>query len=563
MKKYFEDFKNLIKTPLFSVPVFAAALLSFAWQLTRFNIGIDDVVRKRYFTGGLFAQGRFSGPVLSTLSGFVKPFPFFEPFFGVLLLIAASFSLAILLRRASKDGLPVPVLSFFASLFVSYPLIAEIFVYKGSDFYTGVGFFLSAVSLLVMDGVFSDRTTDGGNKKRFGPAGGVVVTAAIQFFLVSLYESFAAVYLVLAGIYFFTCVYFRKTPVNTGACEKAENREKPCRLRDLLLLALPLVAGVVLEYLFGLAVNAIFDFGIPNYAANNIAIPENFSLGYVKDVLYLLFRRFFLAGGWYLPIAFFAAAFLISVPVFIVCAVKKKSLAVVFAALGVYAGLFGIGLLVGGSVKYRTCVSLAPFTAFFIAFLFHVLTRSLKKNAGKIVAAVLAAVLVLSQCAAMNYAFDSNDLRWREEKTVLTACAETLTKGGYDVENKPVIFIGEYRLSDEVLARKYVRSGDPLYVFVKKAANKAGFNLATTDLDDTFVLETCMAGFGSVITWGVFDAYSCNEGLLLVFDQLGYRFIQGTAERYEELSKEEEKYPVFNETGEITELEDVIVVRFG
>ena len=46
MKKYFEDFKNLIKTPLFSVPVFAAALLSFAWQLPRFNIGIDDVVRK-------------------------------------------------------------------------------------------------------------------------------------------------------------------------------------------------------------------------------------------------------------------------------------------------------------------------------------------------------------------------------------------------------------------------------------------------------------------------------------------------------------------------------------
>ena len=39
--------------------------------------------------------------------------------------------------------------------------------------------------------------------------------------------------------------------------------------------------------------------------------------------------------------------------------------------------------------------------------------------------------------------------------------------------------------------------------------------------------------------------------------------IEDIAERYEELSKEEEKYPVFNETGEITELEDVIVVRFG
>ncbi len=570
MKRFFGEMKSIITDWRCAVPVLVTALLSFGLQLTRFNIGVDDMVRFRYLNGGLFSQGRFASPVVSYMFGFVKAFPFFEPFLGVLFLIASAFLMILLFKRASGGKLYSGVLTVLACVFLSYPLINEIFVYKGSDLYTGVGYFLTVVALLTVTGIFDKKeiAEEQGTAAKKSPVKGAVirlcVTALIMMFTVSMYEAFAPVYLVLASLYVFTKILFGpgKMP---GERSVGKDAKGPRFIREYLTVILPAAIGIVLEFLIGLVVTSVVDFGSQIPAGSSIYIPEEFSASYFTDMFYQIFRKFYLAGLWYLPIGFFVFCGFLAVCAFIITGIVKKRWSGIVPAVGTFIGLFGIAFLTGGSVKYRTCLSFAPFVAYFIALLVFLAGSplpGLRDKASRIGSQVAAILIICAQILSLNLCFYGNDVRWQEEKAVLIDCGEALCADeSFDIAEKPVIFIGDYRLSDKALSFKYVRADDPLYTAVKKGALAMGFHLETTDLDDTFVLATCQSDFGSVISWGIHDSFSCNEELLLVFRELGYEFIPGTAERYDELTENIDAFPVFNETGIITELDDCIVVR--
>ena len=566
MNSFSGELKSIFKKPSAWCPVAVTAAASYLYEVTHFNVGIDDMVRSRYLGGGLFSQGRFSSTLISYMFGFVKPYPFFEPFLAVLFLTAAAFLMMIVFKRASDSKIPAPFLTFFACLFVSYPLINEIFVYKGADLYTGIGFFLTAVSVLLTDNIF---TPEEGVPRKKTVSRGVVrllISTGIWIFVMSMYEAFAAVYLVTAALFVFTAVWFRRP-----GCEKPFLR--------LLLFIAPALAGIVLEFLIGKVILSLVTFPNAIPSGSSVAVPDSFSLKYFSSVIYALMRKIFLAGIWYYPAGLFAFTLVLSVPLFIAAAVRRKSFTVIWCALAAYAGLFGIGLLAGGSLKYRTCQSFAPFTAFIIAFTFFIIFTFFEKKLKKRLAnkskkpdnipgrlavpfAAAGVLLVAASVVSINRAFIDNNARWNEEKAVLTACGDELISGKYDITEKPVIFIGEYTLSDGIMRRKYVRADDPVYKAFKSAANGLGFRLSTTDLDETYVVAACQSDFGSVISWGVEDKYGCNEELLLIFKYLGYNLIQGETERYLELTEEIGNFPCEGDYV-IEELPDAVVVRFS
>ena len=577
MKSFFSDMKKIISDPRCLIPVAATALLSYGWQMFRFNIGIDDVVRSRYLGGGLFSQGRFSSTLVSYMFGQYKAMPFFEPFLATVFLTFSAFLLILLFMRASKGAFSRTALTFMACLFVSYPLINELFVYKGSELYMGIGYMLCAVSLLTVSGIFRKTDISGGSfdqcepspesaaadtkKRRRSIMLRLVSSTLIWIFLASLYEAFAAVYLVLASLYVFTEIYFGQKRIK----DLPGKNDGTFYIRKFFICSAPMAAGVLIEFAAGLIITKLVDFGTAIPAGSGIYIPEEINAEYFVNILYSIFRRFFLAGLWYVPVLLFAICAVISLILFIVTGIVKRRASVILCAAGTLAGLFGLAVLTGGSIKYRTCLSFAPFVAYVIALLVHKARRLPGKrfSARRIVSFVGAAALVIVQTVSINLCFYDNDVRWKEDKALLTLCGEALKNDGrFDTDEMPVIFIGDYRMSDNVLSRKYVRADDPVYKAVKKAAVSLGFSLDTTDLDDQYVIATCQSDFGSVIGWGIHDKYSCNEELLLIFKELGYEFKPGTAERYEELSEELESFPVFNETGEVTVLSDCVVVRF-
>ena len=565
MKSFFGDLKNIISDRRCSIPVILTALLSFGWQLTRFNVGIDDTVRFRYFGGGSFSQGRFAGVIVKYMFGLVKAFPFFEPFLAVLFLTAAAFLMILLFKRAAKGAVPDGILTFFACAFVSYPLINEIFVYKGSDINICVGYFLTAVALLITSGIFRKRENSDEKPSAKSIVLRLVSATLVMIFTVSLYEALAAVYLVTASLLIFAeiTVSEKKTMKKDLTETPEEKTPEPHYGRNFFILLIPAAAGTVIEYIAGLIVNSLVDFEYSIPAGAGIYLPESLNGEYFVNMIYTIGRRLFLAGIWYFPVGMFVFCLAASLAVFIAVGIVKKRGTAALCAIGTYAGLFGIPILAGGTVKYRNCIEFAPFVAFMLAFLICIATLRFKGNGRRIIANVLAGIIIILQAVSLNISFYDNDLRWQEEKAVLVDCGEALTSDeNLNLKEKPVIFIGDYRLSDNILSRKYVRADDPVYKLIKGAALGAGFKLETTDLDDEYVLAVCQSDFGSVISWGIHDAYSCNEELLLVFKELGYEFTQGSRERYDELTANLEAFPVFNETGVFTELEDCIVVRF-
>lgn len=522
--------KGFLKDLKFVVPLVLTLLAGFGYQLFNLSIGIDDLVSERYVGGVLQSQGRFSSVFLHYLFGFEGFVPYVKTLFGVIFLFFGALLFCVVLKKASRDTLPRLFYTFFACAFVSYPLINEIFIYKGSDLNTGLGYALTAVGLL-----FAENAISAGLKNKRIFIVNFIYAIITWIFLMSLYEAFAFVYVMSVCLVLFI--------------EKSTGKEA---FRKIVLYAAPLVIGIIVEYLIGLIANSIFDFGYVGSTGSTIAFSSD-----VVSVIFQLYRKLCLAGLWYLPIGLFVVAGILSIPMFVVSAVKNKKPIIILYAFGVWLSLFALGILTAGCVKYRTCLNFGPFVAFVFAYIGYKLVKRFDTKPVKAAAFFLAIMLIVFQVIELNVRFSDNILRWNEEKQVLISVGEEIREN-CDYKNKPVIFVGEYKLSDNIMSRKFVKSDDKIYVSYTKFMKALGLSPETYDYDGTYVLATAQSDFGSLISWGTDDKYACNEELLLAFEYLGFEFKSGTLEQYEELSSDTSAY----ERG-INEFEDYVVYFWG
>jgi hypothetical protein len=234
-----------------------------------------------------------------------------------------------------------------------------------------------------------------------------------------------------------------------------------------------------------------------------------------------------------------------------------------------------MGFIKAGDLKYRICQAhgiFVPFTLMLLAYFIIVKLKTIKKatvaKAAEISLTIICGALIFAQTVSLWQYFNHDYRRWTEEKAALTEIAELLENTPAASE-KPVIFLGEFPLSEEVMTHKFVRSDNPLYKAFIKLWSVAGGSLDTTDCDETYVLYRAQGQNGSVITWGI-DAFDeCNTELLNIMEYLGYTFIQGSIEQYEELSQSTFEEIFENADTEktasatITEKDEYIVVFFG
>ena len=548
MKKFWNEFLAFIKKPSFTVPLILTLIMGYGFAVTHFTVGIDTLARSRYINGQLFAQGRFSSSLVSYFFRFTDAYPFAEDFFAVILLFFAAATLCVVLKNASEDRLHYPVYPVFACLFVSYPLINEIFIYNGASLNVAIGYLLTGISLLITDRTLAAML----RKEKKKQAAGTVVTILIWGFLMSLYESFVFVYvlcvcmvLILNGLY-------------------GEKREKSFLPKKIAVYAFPLICGVAAEFIFGKIASLIFDFPGQAYAANTVVIPDRFSLGTIVSAVYTLFRRCFLNAFWYLPIFIFAVCMILSTIQCVILCVKKKSAWYLLFYAGMYFSLFAIGLMKFGDLKYRTAQAFAIFTSFVLILTLQYLLTKYKKPWLRIAFLSLCGLLIFYQAVDLSRHFSDNYRRWEEEKNVLLSVGNRLqSEYAETLQSKPVVFIGEYHLSESILDDKYVRADDPGYLALKKVWSIFGGDLSTSDYDETHVLVRAQHENTSVISWGIDSFDDGNTELLNILKYLGYSFIQSSYEQYLEAAELTEALPAYPETGYITETEDYIVVNFG
>ena len=147
-----QEFGYFLKNAKFRAALGLTLLLSYGYAIATTRVSIDSLEGERYIgTGGvMLSTGRFGMNLWAAVLGYGRAEPSYA--FGIdllaaLLLALAAVSFCALLRKAAQDRISMFGYGLFACLFVSYPLMNEIWEYSGANVCVCGGYLLDAVAL--------------------------------------------------------------------------------------------------------------------------------------------------------------------------------------------------------------------------------------------------------------------------------------------------------------------------------------------------------------------------------------------------------------------------------
>lgn len=534
MKSY-EEWKNNInyffKNRWYMICVTITAVMSFGFTLTNPTISIDDLSIDYYFKqGGLLAQGRFTPILLDKIFHIYNFRPFMLDGLAVLSLIAAAILWSTLFKKVSGNQLKLTSYIVFSSLFISYPLLNEIFIYMGFGFSICLGHALIPLLLILTYDAMEHNEI-----KRLIP---VSVLASFTF---ALYESLVAVYLL--GIFtIFILQYF------------FQNKYR--KFREMLTTgayyALPMFLGVFIFKLLSKAIFIVGGISKSSYADNSLQWSKGIFLT-LKELILELGFYYGVNAFVYLPITFMVIAVLITIAMIIRYGILERSFTITILFLGSLISLIALSILQGSATKYRACLVFSVFNAFIFMLLFQFLQQLNKRIYIRIYSAVLF-VFVIWQVNDLNKWFYCDFLRYQEEENAARLVGYELEKE-FDLK-KPVVFVGNYQVSDYIKDMVYVKSSS----ITGRLVNK----FLAVEEPGKYAYKLNQTNGVSFLDWGVGFSFPGNISQAHLFFQfLGYDFVaDNEAIRLEamELTKDKPEWP---KKGSIYETENYVVVNFG
>ena len=188
-----QEFGYFLKNAKFRAALGLTLLLSYGYAIATTRVSIDSLEGDRYIgTGGvMLSTGRFGMNLWAAVLGYGRAEPSYA--FGIdllaaLLLALAAVSFCALLRKAAQDRISMFGYGLFACLFVSYPLMNEIWEYSGANVCVCGGYLLDAAALNLLWDARQPGVLWRGRALRMGAA------ALCLMVVCSSYESLAAVF---------------------------------------------------------------------------------------------------------------------------------------------------------------------------------------------------------------------------------------------------------------------------------------------------------------------------------------------------------------------------------
>ena len=295
-----QEFGYFLKNAKFRAALGLTLLLSYGYAIATTRVSIDSLEGDRYIgTGGvMLSTGRFGMNLWAAVLGYGRAEPSYA--FGIdllaaLLLALAAVSFCALLRKAAQDRISMFGYGLFACLFVSYPLMNEIWEYSGANVCVCGGYLLDAAALNLLWDARQPGVPWRGRALHMGAA------ALCLMVVCSSYESLAAVY-VLAVFALLTLEQLLA----------AERPRLAAVLTEGLWYAAALVGGLCLRVLVTSGIHLV----LPQAAANGATeiLWAFYPFVYLAKLLVKsILINYALRGCFYLPIAELAVA----VPVFV------------------------------------------------------------------------------------------------------------------------------------------------------------------------------------------------------------------------------------------------------
>lgn len=570
LQKWKDSFTVLWGSRLYRAVLSLTALCSYGFLVTHHTVGIDDTPYALYFEEGLNAiVGRWFLFLLNKIFHVAEFAPFIVDLAGVLILMAAVTVWGALLYSICGDRAPRWGYLFFSCIFLSCPLLAEVYPYYLHNG-VSVGYLCTGISLCFFREL---PECEGGQRKSLAMAAGM---AFFLFAALGCYESFMIVW--LSGIFLVLLT------------EKYMNM--PCRVCRLLgITVLSAVAAIILRSMMIEGLIRIFSLGYLRGEAVQRSVGEIlgwlFESGAAAEFAMAVKRfyvMYFVFGYAYYPVRIFViASFFIGI-YGLYSALKRKNPWIFVLTAGCFVSCFLLVPVEGKTTLYRAAQFLpviCGYGVFLAAFAVGRLqsgkvrpdeergretgktgrVRQMCPGAGKIMTVLsilLFGAVLWNQCFEMNKWFYVDWLKY-ESAVSLAEQIDMELKKNFD-SSKPVVFIGNYAPPKSIIGDAYVEYGTETFFKMKRL----------TDPIDEHLLEKFYREYGvwvaqtpalSVYEWGV-NAFGTDEELARFFAMHGLSVTANTnPEYFDEASAYFLNMPPFPEEGSVEDRGEYIIVR--
>lgn len=555
------------------------AVCAYGYKVTNVTIGIDDTPSLYYFEEGLIAiVGRWVLFLLNKVISLAEFAPFVTDFAAVLLLIAAAIVWSALFYSVFGEKIPMTGYAYFAAVFVSCPLISEVFTYFLHNG-IAIGYLSCAVSLCCMrewqNSMRKPRKGSGLWEKPDCPAVTKLAAAAVFLWIaMGCYESFMILW--LAGL----LLLLLSERIRLGTERTARTGERGV-FGTLAGGALAALAAVLLRSLMIVVLTKAFHLEYLQGEAVQRSVTEMLGwmvqTGAFGELIMILKRTFVLYGVFayaYLPIRIFVLSAVVITVVTLVRVIRGRDLWALILLPTAYLAAFSLLFIEGKATLYRSAQFLPVFCGYGVLLFVYAVwkvtawweRKTQKSQNSRIcrgvrgIAILVLAVIVWNQCMDMTKWFYI-------DKQKYDAAVQTVDQIALDLEqnfdtSKPVIFTGDYEIPYSMIQDAYVSYGSTTYFKMKRL----------TDLIDPDLLDKYNRGSKgvwvaqtpalSVIDWGRY-AFDSDAELVKFFAMHGHSLVaEEDISLYEGAEKESLELPHYPQEGYIVDKGDYIIVHF-
>lgn len=407
--------KDIIQKPIYWVCIGFITVLSYLFDLTNRSVGIDDLARPIYSWAGksMLQATRWGMNVWESLFTSSVYTPFIDKYLAILFLILTAVLLSRIFYRYFSDNRYKLVLCILIScLYISFPLINEIWNYNGANYITEGNAFLAAICILLLykeDKLFNNKT---------------ILCSFLLTMIVSSYEASAFMYISMA-----LAVVLMDYILT----------ERHKWVTDGLRYAIPLLFAVVLRYVIGFALIKLFRTSYePNGMTAILWNSGNGLLSQFKILLETTFDHYFLRGLIYQPIGIFVIALTASFVTAFVVSIKQRDFVILLIYLILTISLFILSILQSTSMPYRTAQTIHFFIAFALPMTAFALTFT-NKHSFTVFAIACIGIICYRQGFFMNQTLALNNQRADNEASIAQNIGFRLKT---EFAEKPVYFIG-------------------------------------------------------------------------------------------------------------------------
>lgn len=528
------------------------AMCSYGFLVTHATVGIDDTPYTYYFEDGLVAiVGRWALYLLNKVVHIADFAPFVTDLAGVLLLMAAVTLWCALFYSILGERLPWYGYMFFAMVFLSCPLISEVYTYYLHNG-VSIGYLFCGLSLCCFRE--GKRRLEQREPRRWmlpflGAAAGLWIA-------IGCYESLMIAWLL--GI----CLMFL-----TERFAGEKNRV----FCGLLAAAAVAVISIVLRSVMIAAVIKVFGLEYLREDALQRSITEMlswmFQEGARAEFAMVLKRTFVMYGAFayaYYPIKIFVFASIVIVCFGIWRSIRQRDLWVLFFTFGSFVASFLLLFVEGSATLYRSAQFLpvvCGYGALVAVYAVNGLAARLqKKLAGllKVLTVFGLTAVVWNQCTDMNHWFYVDYLKYESAKETAARIAYELEKD-FDM-TKPVVFTGTYEIPEGLIEDAYVPYGSKRFYQINNITSRIDEQLLEKFYrpQGVWVAQTPAL---SVIDWGRY-AFGDDTELVHFFAMHGHEMVPLLNTEYMDAEVLSVDWPHFPVEGSIVDVGEYIIVHF-